>query len=167
MRYVVGRHGVCLALRSSLGSDSGGIVGSRSALLHVAAAVVVLMMGPAMFASASTAAVGARVGSAVVARSHVLRSTVEAPTVGVSHSVLAGALGLVTPFRVLDTRSGVGAPRTVIGPGASVTVQVEGVGGVPATGVAAVVVNVTAVSPTRAGYLAAFAAARPSPVSRR
>lgn len=54
----------------------------------------------------------------------------------------------VTPARILDTRDGTGAPLAKIGPDSSIDVQVTGQGGVPASGVSAVVVNVTAVKPT-------------------
>ncbi len=58
----------------------------------------------------------------------------------------------VTPSRLLDTRTG--AP---LGPNQSIAVQVAGKGGVPGMASAippkAVVVNVTAVGPTSAGYL--------------
>jgi hypothetical protein len=48
------------------------------------------------------------------------------------------------PVRVLDTRSGAGAPATPVGSGGTIDVRVAGAGGVPATGVTAVVLNVTA-----------------------
>jgi hypothetical protein len=55
----------------------------------------------------------------------------------------------VTPARVLDTRSGVGAVAGRVGAldgsGTALTLQVTGRGGVPATGVAAVALNVTVV----------------------
>ncbi|MEQ1698515.1 MAG: choice-of-anchor D domain-containing protein [Ilumatobacteraceae bacterium] len=54
----------------------------------------------------------------------------------------------VTPARILDTRDGTGAPLAKIGPDSFIDVQVTGQGGVPASGVSAVVVNVTAVKPT-------------------
>lgn len=62
-----------------------------------------------------------------------------------------GAVVPLVPSRLLDTRSGVGAPASrVVGP-AVVRLTVAGRGGVPATGASAVLMNVTAVSPTRAG----------------
>ncbi len=51
----------------------------------------------------------------------------------------------LVPARVLDSRIGVGALRSDILAGQTIDVQVTGVGGVPATGVSAVVLNVTAV----------------------
>jgi hypothetical protein len=50
------------------------------------------------------------------------------------------------PARVLDTRTGTGGvPVAKVGPGGSVGLTVTGVGGVPSSGVSAVVLNVTAV----------------------
>ncbi len=65
----------------------------------------------------------------------------------------------LTPARLLDTRSGGSTvDGTYAGGGAvasntSLDLQVTGRGSVPADGVAAVVLNVTAVQPTRAGFL--------------
>lgn len=64
---------------------------------------------------------------------------------------VAGEYHSVTPARILDTRS-----TSAVGPAASISVQVTGRGGVPATGVQAVVMNVTAVAPTVGGYLSAW-----------
>ena len=75
----------------------------------------------------------------------------------------AGAFAAVGPSRVLDTRNGVGAPKAAIQPHTAVAVQVTGSGGVPASGVSAVVVNVTATASTAAGHITGYAdgAARP------
>jgi hypothetical protein len=58
----------------------------------------------------------------------------------------------VTPNRILDTRQSV-----PVGPNQSIAVQIAGKGGVPAMASTvppkAVVLNVTAVGPTAAGYL--------------
>jgi len=48
----------------------------------------------------------------------------------------------LSPARVLDTRSGVGAPTAPVGPAGTIDVRVTGVGGVPAVGVTAVALNV-------------------------
>jgi hypothetical protein len=68
-----------------------------------------------------------------------------------------GVLTTVSPARVLDTRSGVGAVAAPVGPGAELVLQVAGRGGVPATGVSAVVVNVTVTQPAAPGGVSAFA----------
>lgn len=67
--------------------------------------------------------------------------------------VAAGVVSTVTPARVLDTRSGNGAPTGAVAPGGSVTVQLAGRGGLPATNVAAAILTVTPVSPTTSGSL--------------
>ncbi len=65
-------------------------------------------------------------------------------------------IGLV-PSRVLDTRPGDGDDvSTKVGPNTSITRQVLGAGGVPASGVSAVIVNVTAVNPTASTYVTAY-----------
>ncbi|MFY1672499.1 hypothetical protein ACN27G_21435 [Plantactinospora sp. WMMB334] len=72
--------------------------------------------------------------------------------------VLADAAGRggdfvpVTTAQLLDTRSGVGATAGARGPGSTTTVQVLGRAGVPASGVSALLVDVTAVNPTVATY---------------
>jgi RNA polymerase sigma factor (sigma-70 family) len=54
----------------------------------------------------------------------------------------------LTPVRILDTRNDTGGPAAKIGAGESRTVAVTGVGGVPASGVGAVVLNVPAANAT-------------------
>jgi hypothetical protein len=73
----------------------------------------------------------------------------------------AGGLQPLTPARMLDTRSNVGWPGPVAA-GGVVTLQVAGRGGVPATGVGAVVFNVTVTQPQAGGYLTVY----PGGVSR-
>ena len=67
----------------------------------------------------------------------------------------------LVPARLLDTRTGSGA---LLG-GQTLTLQVSGSGGVPSTGVAAVVLNVTVTAPTTAGYLTVFPAGTPVPLA--
>lgn len=64
----------------------------------------------------------------------------------------------LTPARVADTR--VSAP---VGPGATIDVAVRGVGGVAATGVGTVVVNITATRPTSPTYLTVWPSGSPRP----
>jgi hypothetical protein len=63
--------------------------------------------------------------------------------------VQAGGFTAVTPARILDTRSGLGAPAAKVGPASVLELQVNGRGGVPATGVSAVALNVTVTEPAR------------------
>lgn len=62
----------------------------------------------------------------------------------------------LTPVRILDTRNGTGGFAAPVGANASIALGVVGVGGVPATGVSAVVLNVTVTSPSSAGHLTVF-----------
>src|SRR5579875_1021799 len=57
------------------------------------------------------------------------------------------------PARVLDTRDGTGGYTSPVGAGQSISLQVDGRDGVPASGVSAVVLNVTAVDATAASYV--------------
>jgi hypothetical protein len=63
-----------------------------------------------------------------------------------------GTFVSVPPSRILDTRFGVGHPG-MVGPGQTIDVPVTGVGGVPATGVTAVVINTTVTNATQGSYL--------------
>jgi hypothetical protein len=75
------------------------------------------------------------------------------------------------PARLMDTRGGVptidgqyvgGGP---VGPGQSVSLTVAGRGGVPASGVGAVVVNVTATQPTSDGFITVWPTGQPRPTA--
>lgn len=77
--------------------------------------------------------------------------------------VSAGAFGGLAPSRVLDTRSGLGAPGQPVGPKKSITLHLGGVAGVPLTQVSAAVLNVTAVTPSAGGYLTVYAAGSTRP----
>jgi hypothetical protein len=76
-----------------------------------------------------------------------------------SPSCAVARMVALTPTRVLDTRR---IGRTLAG--AQVTeVPLAGQAGIPATGVSAVVMNVTAARATRAGYLTVWPAGEPRP----
>jgi hypothetical protein len=69
----------------------------------------------------------------------------------------------VTPSRLFDTRNGSGGvPLAKRGPGSTLHVTVTGEDGVPASGVTAVVLNVTATEPTAPSFLTVY----PDDVSR-
>jgi hypothetical protein len=78
----------------------------------------------------------------------VTSSASAAPT---TPQALAGTRVAVAKATLLDTRSGIGATRTPIKAGRSVTVTVAGRGHIPTSGVGAVVLSVTVDSPTRTG----------------
>jgi hypothetical protein len=65
----------------------------------------------------------------------------------------SGLTPLVAPVRVLDTRSGTGAPKAAVAAGATLALDLSGQ--VPA-GATAAVLNVTVTQPKAAGFLTAF-----------
>jgi hypothetical protein len=69
----------------------------------------------------------------------------------------------LSPTRLLDTRDGKGGNVVPLGPNTSTELIVAGNGGVPATHVTAVVLNVTAVNPTAASFLTVFPSREPLP----
>jgi Regulator of chromosome condensation (RCC1) repeat len=75
----------------------------------------------------------------------------------------------LTPARILDTRpgsstiDGVAAGAGPVGNRATVELVVLGRGGVPSTGVTAVVVNITAVQPTAGGFTTVYPTGDPQP----
>ena len=74
-----------------------------------------------------------------------------------------GGLQPLVPARVLDTRTGVGAPAAKVGADGVVDLTVTGRGGVPDSGVGAVVLNVTAVDATAWSYITAWPTGAPRP----
>ncbi|MFG3050917.1 hypothetical protein ACGFZP_08175 [Kitasatospora sp. NPDC048239] len=81
-----------------------------------------------------------------------------------SDAASGSTFSAVAPQRLLDTRQGVGRPGVLpVAAQATVPVQVAGLAGVPASGVKAVVLNVTVTDPKEPGHLTAWAsgAARP------
>jgi hypothetical protein len=78
-----------------------------------------------------------------------------------------GLFNALVPARVLDTRDGTGTGGTVakVGAGSTIDLTVTGAGGVPSTGVEAVVLNVTATNPTAAGYVTAWPKGATQPVA--
>ncbi|MCX7619481.1 MAG: S8 family serine peptidase, partial [Acidimicrobiales bacterium] len=72
----------------------------------------------------------------------------------------------LTPRRLLDTRDGTGVAggaSAPIGPNSSIDLAVNGIGGVPADGVTAVVLNVTAVGASAGTHLTVWPARFPKP----
>ncbi|MBC7680566.1 MAG: hypothetical protein H7233_16510, partial [Pseudorhodobacter sp.] len=68
----------------------------------------------------------------------------------------AGTIITVTPARILDTRAGLGAPASPVPAAGTTTLQVTGRGGVPSTGVSAVIMNVTATNVRADGYITVY-----------
>jgi hypothetical protein len=68
----------------------------------------------------------------------------------------------LAPVRILDTRSGIGAPAAPLGAGQSLDLQVTGVAGVP-LGAVGVLLNITADGATETTYLTAWPAGADRP----
>jgi len=68
----------------------------------------------------------------------------------------AGTFVPVKAARVLDTRKGIGAPGAIVPANGSITVQLLGRGGLPSSGVSAVVMNVTSTASTGYGYVTVY-----------
>jgi hypothetical protein len=75
----------------------------------------------------------------------------------------AGGEVAISPNRITDTRAGSGKPNagSTLGAGGTITVQVTGTTGVPATGVSAAVLNLTATDQTAASFFSVFPGATP------
>jgi hypothetical protein len=71
-----------------------------------------------------------------------------------------GMFVALSPVRVLDTRT-----TTPMGGGGNLTLPILGKGGIPATGVAAVVINTTVTQTTIAGYLTVYPGATSMPLA--
>ena len=79
-------------------------------------------------------------------------------TASVTKSYDTGAyFTAVSPSRILDTRNGTGVSSAgKVAANGTVKLKVAGVGSIPATGVTAVVMNVTVTNPAKAGYISAY-----------
>jgi hypothetical protein len=110
--------------------------------------------------------------SAAQVRSHLEATAVDLGPTGPDPQYGHGRLALtagarpayvpVTPVRVLDTRDTTGDVARPVGQRQTVTTTVAGRGGVPANA-SAVAINITAVTPTRAGYLTVWPSGRTRP----
>jgi hypothetical protein len=79
----------------------------------------------------------------------------------------AGGEVALAPARITDTRPGSGLPNagSTLGPAGMLNVQVTGAGGVPATGVSAVILNVTVTNTSAASWLAVWPAGATQPAT--
>ncbi len=76
-----------------------------------------------------------------------------------------GTYTSLVPARILDTRKGIGAPQAKVGPGQSINLTVDGAGGIPASGVAAVVLNVAVTNTTAPSFVTVWPTGQPRPNS--
>jgi len=108
----------------------------------------------------------ARVGAGgrVSIYNHAGSSHVVVDVLGGFRTGAPGAFVPVTPVRALDTREGLGAPAAPLG-GVPLTLQLAGRAGLPASGVGAVLMNVTAVTPTADTFLTVHPSGEPRPLA--
>src|SRR5439155_13401 len=80
--------------------------------------------------------------------------------VGVATNSLVkdGLYNPLTPARIMDTRTGLGVRKGVVGAGQLVTLNLFNAGGVPPGGVSAVILNVTVTGPTAPSYVTVYPA---------
>ncbi|MFE2236809.1 hypothetical protein ACFXA4_30175 [Streptomyces sp. NPDC059442] len=75
---------------------------------------------------------------------------------GSSATTLPGTYVPLTPTRIMDTRSGLGAPQGKLNADGVTRVKVTGTAGVPSTTVTAVVLNVTATNATASSFVSVY-----------
>ena len=88
-----------------------------------------------------------------------------APPLSTTTSAGGGEFVPVTPVRIVDSRIGLGGPKAQLVAGSALNYTVLGAGGVPSSGVSAVVVTVAAVAPTANGYLTVWPAGEGKPAT--
>ena len=76
-----------------------------------------------------------------------------------------GSYAAVTPARVVDTRTGLGGTHQAVPAQGELTFPVSGHAGVPATGVSAVMLNLTATQPGASGYLTTYPTGQARPTA--
>src|SRR5439155_5378952 len=78
--------------------------------------------------------------------------------VATNSMVKDGLYNPLTPARIMDTRTGLGVRKGAVGPGQLVTLNLFNAGGVPSSGVSAVILNVTVTGPTAPSYVTVYPA---------
>ncbi|MEU8765289.1 FlgD immunoglobulin-like domain containing protein, partial [Streptomyces sp. NPDC048659] len=80
----------------------------------------------------------------------------EVESFDVGLTTLPGTYTPIAPTRVMDTRSGLGVPKGKVNADWAASLKVTGTAGVPATGVTAVVLNVTATNATAGSFVSVY-----------
>ena len=78
--------------------------------------------------------------------------------VATNSMVKDGLYNPLTPARIMDTRTGLGVRKGAVGAGQLVTLNLFNAGGVPSSGVSAVILNVTVTGPTAPSYVTVYPA---------
>ena len=97
-------------------------------------------------------------GSVDLANNSTGTTQLIADVTGYFTSSSASGYTSLTPARLLDTRSGLGAPKGVVGNGQQVVLTIAGAdgGALPASGIKAVALNVTVTGTVGGGYVTAY-----------
>ena len=136
--------------------------GSATATIGSCTETVCDVTAPAGAAGGVTVTVTTPVGTSSSATSSSTTYTYASPA-------SPGAYHPLDPARICDTRDGPDQPAcagaTTLGPGGTLAVTAAGHGGVPASGVVAVVVNVTATDTTAASFLTVFPGGQSEPTA--
>ena len=77
----------------------------------------------------------------------------------------SASIETITPTRVLDTRTSTGGHKRVFTTGETYSLPIQGQGAVPASGVAAILANVTVVAGDGGGYLTIFPSGQTRPLA--
>jgi parallel beta-helix repeat protein len=78
---------------------------------------------------------------------------------------ISGTFKPLPPSRVLDTRNGIGAATGPVATHGTVSLQMTGAGGVPSSGVRAVILNVTVTQPGTSGFVTAYPSGQSLPTA--
>jgi hypothetical protein len=168
---VVGRNGVPAAGVTAVVVDVTAVKGTRASYVTVYPDGLARPADPSLEFAARrvvTKLVTVPVGPDGRVRfyNHAGQVNVVADLAGYYSSWPGGSLlNPVRASRMLDTRDGTGVRKGKVGPGKSITVQVTGKDGVPAAGVSAVALKVTAVNATGASYLTVWPGRTRRPVA--
>ncbi len=100
---------------------------------------------------------GGKVSMYALTPAHLL-ADVAGYYVDIDEGVAAGRFVSLTPSRIFDTRPAQPAagPKGLIGAGQTIDVQVAGEGGLPSSGISAVVMNLTATEASAIGFVTAY-----------
>jgi hypothetical protein len=128
--------------------------------------------GPATVTFANASALATSASGFTAVGDYVLRLTANDGAVSAFDELIvhvtpatAGEFFPLAPSRILDTRVGNGAPLAKVTGGSSLNLQVTGRGGVPGSGAAAVVMNVTVTNPTVASHVTVWPTGSPKPTA--
>ncbi len=156
--------------RTTSGSGAGGGLVIKGENVDVGASRVTADGGPPLIATGPQPFSGGAGGAGRIRVEYCAAlqgTTVPAASIGLfdCEPPATGRYHPLTPARILDTRYGTGGVVGPLSPGATVEVQVTGQGGVPLSGVSAVVMNVAATQPTATGYLTISSAGTTRPLA--